>query len=307
MSTSPINREQIASALRRWMEKTEVSQNAAARQLRISAATLSQILNGKWELISDQMFLQLRSQLKMGNSWEIMQTPNLNRIHALCDDARINSRMLGVAGASGLGKTSALDVYRTSHPNTWYVLCDSEMKKKDLVREITRAMGIEADGTIRELLVKICDKLNATPHGLLIFDDCGKLKIEFLRIIQFLFDKTDGVSGDRTTGIIVSGTEDFYHTFMRHAAKGSYSMPELRRRIGYWLRLNRPNRAIIKSIAEFNGIQDADILKYLYACVKDYGTLRELITNIKRLGDQPLSTDTLGSIHVGNEMEVAHG
>lgn len=56
-------KEAIAAKLRTYVDSKE-SQNAAAKSLRgVSAATVSQILNGNWDLISDDMWRTVGNQI----------------------------------------------------------------------------------------------------------------------------------------------------------------------------------------------------------------------------------------------------
>jgi DNA transposition AAA+ family ATPase len=303
------HKKQIQAALRKWIEAAQLSQNQAATQLGISAGYISKILAGEfsWKTadkefkVSDEMWSRLRSQLKLENgSWQIFETRNYKAIHRLCDDARENRRMMAISAPTGLGKTCALDSYRMATPNTWYVLCDKLMNRKALLSDILRSMGIDTDGTSRALMQRICDRLNSVNGGLLILDDAGKLKPELLTLIQIIFDRTDGVSGSRSCGIVISGTDSLEDTVRTYARRNRHGMPELLRRIGFWQNLRKPGREEIKAIASGNGITNSDHMAWLTAQVKDFGSLRETCQNLHRLAGQSITPDLLSSIHIGS-------
>ena len=73
-------KEQIREALERFVA-VKGSQNKAGNALNgISPATVSQIINRKWDLISDEMWRNLASQLNLKNkTWNIVETRNYRR------------------------------------------------------------------------------------------------------------------------------------------------------------------------------------------------------------------------------------
>ena len=60
-------RERLEAYVRRYP-----SQNKAANSLKgTSAGTISSILNGKWDSISDEMWMKLSSQLDASSEWQL--------------------------------------------------------------------------------------------------------------------------------------------------------------------------------------------------------------------------------------------
>jgi DNA transposition AAA+ family ATPase len=293
-------KKQIQAALRKWLEDAQLSQNQAAAQLEVSAAYLSHMLSGKWEWkqgdkafrIADDAWQKVKSRLMPADaSWQIFETRNFKAVHKLCDDARDNKRFLAIAAPTGLGKTCALDNYRVSHPNTWYVLCDRLMNRKSFIAEIARRMGLESEGTTREIMARITAKMNSSAGGLLLLDDVGKLNIDHISLIQILYDRTDGVAGTRSCGIVICGTPALQEMVRYHAARNKHCMPEFLRRIGFWLNLRKPGSAEIKAIAQANGISTDSKISILTSSVADFGSLREMVENLNRVPDDAF-TDT---------------
>ena len=79
----------IADALRVYVDSKD-SQNAAAKSLRgVSAATVSQILNGKWELISDEMWRTVARQIDYDpRQWVTVETEGYKRMTDVMADAQ---------------------------------------------------------------------------------------------------------------------------------------------------------------------------------------------------------------------------
>ena len=101
-------KEAIAAKLRAYVE-TKESQNAAAKSLRgVSAATVSQILNGKWELIADDMWRTVASQIGYDpRKWVVIETEGYARMTQVLTDAQHNSLVMAVVGDAGCGKSQA--------------------------------------------------------------------------------------------------------------------------------------------------------------------------------------------------------
>ena len=70
------DKQQITESLKAYVVKYG-SQNKAAQSLvGISAATISQMLKGNWDNVSDEMWKNLASQIgyKQGDGWQIVET-----------------------------------------------------------------------------------------------------------------------------------------------------------------------------------------------------------------------------------------
>lgn len=81
-------KEAISAKLRGYVESKE-SQNAAAKSLRgVSAATVSQMLNGKWELIADDMWRTVANQIGYDpRRWAVVETEGYARMTQVLSDA----------------------------------------------------------------------------------------------------------------------------------------------------------------------------------------------------------------------------
>lgn len=70
------------------------SQNKAVNSLGISAGTISTILNGKFDNISDEMFLRIRSQISPVNpeEWTVCETTAYRELFLLLEDGASESK-----------------------------------------------------------------------------------------------------------------------------------------------------------------------------------------------------------------------
>ena len=82
-------KQNIQTLLQEYVEQ-KGSQNKAARSLNdVSAGTLSQILAGKWELISDDMWRNVAHQIGYARRiWNIAPTRGYSRMTQILTDAQ---------------------------------------------------------------------------------------------------------------------------------------------------------------------------------------------------------------------------
>lgn len=175
------------------------SQNKAAQSLTgISAATLSQILQGKWELISDEMWKNVAVQTGTLNAggWTIVETAAYQEMTFALKDAQDWKNVTWVVGDAGCGKTTTARIYAEEHKESFYILCSEDMKKSDFIREIARKIGLRTEGySIRELLDRIIDELVQMEIPLLIFDEADKLPERVFHYFIDLYNRLEDKCG----------------------------------------------------------------------------------------------------------------
>ena len=101
-----LNKEQIKLKLAEYCARFE-SQNKAANSMKgVSSATISQVLNNNWDLISDEMWRKIAAQIGFSsNDWQVVETRDFRLLTALLTDAQLNSNVFAVTGDAGTGKT----------------------------------------------------------------------------------------------------------------------------------------------------------------------------------------------------------
>lgn len=289
--------EAIQKAVQEALD-TGVSQRQLAQQIGVSDATIINIKRGDIEgKVSDQMLAKVQSYFRI-DSWQVRNTRNFSSITKLCKEAQGECRFVGVAGYSGAGKTTAFRHYHRTNSGAFYVLATVLDTKRTFIEKIQRSMGLREGGSITAMMDAIVRKMIATPDALLIIDDAGKLSKTCFRLIQIIYDVTEYSAG------IVLGGVDFLKTEIDRLAKRKVmGFEELSRRIVYWQPLYRPSPKVIKTIAADYGISDAGAVKYLLANAEDYGTLRAMIENAKKLSAKmnlPITREIMVDLHVGD-------
>lgn len=231
------------------------SQNKAASSLNgTSAGTISSILNGKWDNISDDMFRSIAAQIGTTQTgWQIVETGAFQEINFALNDAQASKNVTWVVGEAGCGKTSTARTYTEEHREVFYILCSEDMKKGDFVREIARRVGIKTEGhNIRELWGLILDDVVQMYSPLLIFDEADKLTEPVFHYFISLYNKLEDKAG-----VVFLSTDYICKRFERglHFQKPGYK--ELFSRIGRkFFELEPTTAHDVHAICRANGVTD---------------------------------------------------
>lgn len=283
MATLSINeKNEVRNMLKTYCNRYPSQNKAAASLHGVSAGTISSILNGKYENISDEMFRNIYSQVSTPHQaagLQIVETTALHEIIAAMQDAQEWQDVTWVVGESGCGKTTAASVYQSSHKEVYTLLCSEDMKKGDFVRELAAVIGVNANGhNIREILSAIIARIIQMDSPLLIFDEGDKLNDlvfhYFITIYNQLKDKA---------GIIFLSTsyiEKRMENGLKHNKKG---YQEINSRIGrkfYKISKNTANDVYAVCVA--NGIKEDKALENIIQDAASYeNDMRRVTKKIK--------------------------
>ena len=100
-------KQQIAARLKEYCEKMG-SQNKAARSLNgISTATVSKMLTGQWDTISDELWRGVAAQIGHDTSaWQIVKTGAYRRMEFLMEQAKAERLAIAIPGVAPGGATA---------------------------------------------------------------------------------------------------------------------------------------------------------------------------------------------------------
>nr|DAE44689.1 MAG TPA: AAA domain protein [Caudoviricetes sp.] len=190
-------KEQVRSALIAYRSNYPTLNRAAESLQGVSSATVSQLCNGKYELISDEMFIRIASQIGFAfDSWNLHEGKTFKEITFTLSDAQAYKNVTWIVGDAGCGKTTAAIEYRRTHRNVFYILCSEDMRRSDFVREIAKQVGAPTDTTnLRDMLENAISMISFLGNPLLIFDEGDKLTDSVFNYFISIYNRLEGHSG----------------------------------------------------------------------------------------------------------------
>ena len=286
MKLTQKEKEQISESLRAYVGKYP-SQNQAVGSLKgTSAGTVSCILAGKWEKISDTMWRKVASQVGAlrEHEWCIVETGAYQEITYALDDAQQARNVTWVVGEAGSGKTTTAKIYADEHREVFYLLCSEDMHKGEFVREIARLVGIRGEGyTVRELWKEILARLIQMDAPLLVFDEADKLTESVFHYFISLYNKLEDKAG------IVFLSTDYIKKRVRNGLR--YERPgykEFYSRIGRkYFEVEDTTPQDVYAICTANGLTDQadinEVMKDADECDYDLRRVRKSIHRLKKM------------------------
>lgn len=190
-------KEQVRSALIAYRSNYPTLNRAAESLQGVSSATVSQLCNGKYELISDEMFVRIATQIGFAfDSWNLHEGKTFKEITFTLSDAQAYKNVTWIVGDAGCGKTTAAIEYRRTHRNVFYILCSEDMRRSDFVREIAKQVGAPTDTTnLRDMLENAISMISFLGNPLLIFDEGDKLTDSVFNYFISIYNRLEGHAG----------------------------------------------------------------------------------------------------------------
>ena len=190
-------KEQVRSALIAYRSNYPTLNRAAESLQGVSSATVSQLCNGKYELISDEMFIRIASQIGFAfDSWTLHEGKTFKEITFALSDAQAYKNVTWIVCDAGCGKTTAAIEYRRTHRNVFYILCSEDMRRSDFVREIAKQVGAPTDTTnLRDMLENAISMISFLGNPLLVFDEGDKLTDSVFNYFISIYNRLEGHSG----------------------------------------------------------------------------------------------------------------
>lgn len=245
------------------------SQNKAVNSLKgTSTGTVSSILNGKWDMISDDMWLKLQAQLSSSEGWRLYDTAAFQSLMLYMDDAKSDSSVAWITGPAGIGKSTAAQAFESRNRNVYLLTCSEDMTKADFIRELASKIGVRASGlTIRETLYAIIRELVKKEEPLLIFDEGDKLTDSVLYYYVSLYNALED-----KCGMIFLSTNYMTRRMLHGVEKGKKGYDELESRIcRRFVSLDLVSGDEVENICIANGLTDSAAIRTVRAEAQECG------------------------------------
>lgn len=280
-----INKNQICEKLAGYCARYE-SQNKASNSLKgVSSATISQVLNNNWELISDEMWRKIASQIGYAANGEtVVETRDFRLITALLTDAQDNSNVFAVTGDAGTGKSLALRNYSVTNKRVYMLQCNEYWNRKMFLMELLSAIGKDYSGyTVGEMMFEAVKSLKTQEAPLVILDEADKLSDQVLYFFITLYNQLED-----HCGIVLVATSHLEKRIKRGIKLNKKGYTEIFSRIGRrFIELKGVGSTDVKAICIANGIDDARTIKEIYEDSEgDLRRVKRKIHAVKQTGKQ---------------------
>ena len=247
-------KQAIAERLQAYVASKE-SQNKAAKTLQgVSAATVSQVLNGNWDLISEDMWRTIATQIGYDpRKWVVVETEGYSRMYDILTDAQANALVFAVTGDAGCGKSQAIKMYGERNRNTLVLSCSEYWNRKQFLMELLRSLGVDASGcTVVDMVADAVHQLKRREGVLLVLDEADKLSDQILYFFITLYNQLED-----HIGIVLCATQHLEKRITRGVRNNRKGYREIYSRIARkFVQMPVVNASDIAAVCMANGITD---------------------------------------------------
>ena len=250
-------KQQISDQLRNYCRRMG-SQNKAANSLNgVSSATISNILTGKWETITDEMWRSINGKTGAGRSadgWNLVGTRAYKAMTFTLENAQRDSLVMAVIGEAGSGKTEAIKNYTAGGRNVYHLVCSEYWNRRTFMAKVLQSMGVTYSGnTVADMMETIVDTLKRKESPLIVLDEADKLSDQVLYFFISLYNQLED-----HCGIIMTATKYLRARIEKGLRLNRKGYAEIFSRIGRkFVELPLLNSEDVAAVCVANGVSEA--------------------------------------------------
>lgn len=247
-------KQQICEQLRAYVEQKGSGNKAAASMNGVSSATVSKVLSGKWDTISDDMWRSIAAQCgHKSEGWQLVETRAYKAMTFTLENAQRDSLVMAVIGEAGSGKTEAIKNYAAGGRNVYHLVCSEYWNRRTFMAKVLQSMGeIYSGTTVADMMDAIVDTLKRKESPLIVLDEADKLSDQVLYFFISLYNQLEG-----RCGIIMTATRYLRARIEKGLRLNRKGYAEIYSRIGRkFVELPLHNSEDVAAVCSANGVTD---------------------------------------------------
>lgn len=270
------DREAVARVVN-WLNESGMSQSWLGRLASVSAATISQILGGKYPTPPTRQLGLLESAIEVHENRQaidtvpFVQTSIYQMAELICNRARKYRNFGVLVGNVGVGKTASLKQYLQLQRHTILIEADPDMTAGVFVDELLEALGVPIPTTIAKKFNAAVAALRGTTC-LILIDEAETMSDKALHYVRRLRDKAE-------VGIVLAGTEKLLQKIKPKRSQ----FDQIRSRVGTWPSyIQQATRPDIDAIAQAALADQGELQQDVLDAIWHYcdGSIRMLVENL---------------------------
>lgn len=278
----PEGHQETVERVRAAMSERGLAQVDVARQSGLSAPVLSEYLAGKHRGRNDGPKRKLdlwiaglanadRLNVGLDRVGDTVETPTARKIEDLCIFAKTRGVIGVVAGATGIGKSTALRQVAARHGRVWYceLMRGEGRTVPSILRALGRAIGVYNRGQYSDGFARAVAERLAGTRGLLIIDEAQHSRgTDTFEELRSIFDKTAENDG-RAVGMVLAGHLNL--------ADKIAALPHLDGRVGSYLTLPSATETDVDALCDHWELTCAKSRHLLRSRARDRMGLRRVV------------------------------
>lgn len=242
-------KQQIAVALKNYMEVHKLTQSEVATVAGVNAAYIMQIRKddftiqsgGKTIEIADKYFSRIASYIGYSTEqlyWKTQPTPQMIAQLAYMNDAKDNGETAVIIGATGSGKSYVCNLFKKKKPSEVFIITIGKQDTiSDIIDKLIKALNVKdyivrsKSGRLRIIQKELQGMSEKGLEPTLIFDESEYMKQTSLCMFKELYDHLNSWAA-----LIMIGTEQLVSNLNKMRKRNKDGIPQLYRRIKYKIR-----------------------------------------------------------------------
>lgn len=289
-------KDEIIQAVNDYMAANEMKPAEFARKAKVNESYFNYAYRGKYTYqtteLSDSFFRELAvaCEYKLDDIyWSHINTDQYMTIIAKADEAFKYKYINTIIGSTGLGKSYAVERYRSKRPSqTIVVTVNITDNIYSIIEDIATKFKIKYKTkkiSLRKLADAIISKMNKNSKYLIIIDEVENTKAAGIKAFKALYDL---LVKPGHCGMVLAGTPEFLANLERFRRYGQEGMEQFYRRIIAGITYLDP----IEKGGDFDkfmtsaGITERSFKELLFRQCKNYGVLHDYLERAIRIADE---------------------